>query len=346
MKPIAARDTGGLCREKGRPGWRWVMLGAVLAVMTSCTPKSPPAEAASEHAEKKEAEPRVKHGSLGEVLVTVDAETQKHIGLEVAALAPAKVDPEIRTFGQVLDGSLLASLVTDLVAARAASSASQSELDRLKTLSAQNNASERALQAAKATAIRDQAQVEAIQSRLTAGWGPAIAQRADLLEFARDLVALTNVLVRLEMPAGNPVAAPAHKARLFAVGREQTQVEAQYLGPATSVDPRLQTSGCLFLVSPNSSGLAPGAVLTGYLGAGGEPKEGVLVLREAILRHNGSTWIYVQRGEDTFARLEVALETPLANAWFVGHGLKPGEKAVVTGAQQLLSAELNKDESE
>ena len=50
------------------------------------------------------------------------------------------------------DTAALAALVTDLASAEAAYAASSNELDRLKTLASQGNASARALQAAEAAA--------------------------------------------------------------------------------------------------------------------------------------------------------------------------------------------------
>jgi hypothetical protein len=64
------------------------------------------------------------------------------------------------------------------------------------------------------------------------------------------------------------------------------------------------------------------------------------VPHNAVLRFNGATWIYLQTGGDKFQREEVALETPVEGGWFVREGLKPQQKVVTVGAQQLLSEEL------
>ncbi len=48
----------------------------------------------------------------------------------------------------------------------------------------------------------------------------------------------------------------------------------------------------------------------------------------------------MQTGDDLFQRVEVSLERPLENGWFTSAGVKPGDKVVVVGAQQLLSEEL------
>ena len=83
-----------------------------------------------------------------------------------------------------------------------------------------------------------------------------------------------------------------------------------------------------------------GATVTGFLKLSGEAKAGVTVPRSAVVRSNGATWVYLQTGDDTFERVEVALDHPLDDGWFVAKGLKAETKVVVVGAQQLLSEEL------
>ena len=62
--------------------------------------------------------------------------------------------------------------------------------------------------------------------------------------------------------------------------------------------------------------------------------------RETVVRFNGTTWVYVQTGDDTFQRTEAKLDRPLDKGWFVREGLKPQARVVSVGAQQLLSEEL------
>ena len=50
--------------------------------------------------------------------------------------------------------------------------------------------------------------------------------------------------------------------------------------------------------------------------------------------------MYVQTTDEAFSRREIRLNRPTRDGWFVASGLAAGERVVVTGAQQLLSAEL------
>jgi multidrug efflux pump subunit AcrA (membrane-fusion protein) len=151
-------------------------------------------------------------------------------------------------------------------------------------------------------------------------------------------------LVRVDLPMGEALTAMPGGARIAPIAAAQNLVDAKFLGMATSADPQVQGQGFLFLAETNS--LLPGAAVTAYLTVGGKPKSGVVVPGSALVRFEGEVFIYVQKAEDKFEREEVKLDVPLKNGWLVTSELTPGEKIVVTGAQQLLSEELKSRSSE
>jgi hypothetical protein len=312
----------------------------VCCVLVGCSQKAKEPAASQEPEKKPAAESRVKHGTNDEVIITLDAKTQAAMGLQTTALAAVQLRPEIKGYGHVLDPSPLASLVAELVTAQAAATASDAELKRLQTLSAQNNASERALQTAQAAAARDKAQVQSVQLRLIAGWGSGIAQRPDLPEFVGDLSSLSAALVQLNLAAGDALASAPTNARLLTLADEAKPIEAQVLGPAPATDPQMQNRGSVLLVKPNTAGLAPGQAVSGFLSLPGEPQTGAAVPRNAIVQFNGVNWVYLQTGEESFKRVELPSGAPLENGLFVRQSLAPGDKVVTVGAQQLLSEEL------
>ena len=175
--------------------------------------------------------------------------------------------------------------------------------------------------------------------KLLGGWGEAIAGRQDLAAFVESLGTMQSALVRIDLPAGDTLKATPEKARLVTLSGEP--LEANFLGAAPAVDPQTQSQGFLFLVQPNSLKLAPGAAVIGYLQAPGEPQAGFNIPASAILRYEGATWIYVQEGATNFVRHTISLEQPLDNGWFVSGGVSADDKIVVTGAQTVLSQELN-----
>ena len=280
---------------------------------------------------------RVSRNPQGEIVVTFDAETQKRVGLTVAALSPAEHRPTRQGFGRVLDAASLTALLNELALARTNLAASDKELARSKVLFGQTNLSEKALLAAESAAARDRLTAQAAEDKLALAFGRELANRADLPELSRSLAALESALVRVDLPTAETLPTPAAKASLFAPANEADIFEAELVGPATSVEPEFQGQAFLYLVRKTNRRVAPGANLTAILDLPGEAAPGVIVPRAAVVRSDGRGWAFVQTSDDTFIRREVALTRPTSDGWFVPSGFKPGEKVVVTGAQVLLS---------
>jgi hypothetical protein len=297
-------------------------------------------------AAEKEQEPEapaeesfLQHDPNGQTAVKLDREAQSHMGLKVVALAAATVPSEVKGFGRVLDPAPLVALAAERATAQAALQASTKEYERVKTLYAQDqNASARALETAEAAMNKDRIALESVQLRLLAGWGKEIASRADLPAFVGALAARQAALVRVDVPIGeHPKAAPV-SGRVAPAGATENIIEAQILGPAPTTDPQAQGEGYLLLAQTDA--LTPGAALAAWLATAGPTRSGVIVPRDAVLRHEGETFIYLQRPDDRFQRKAVLLERPVRDGWFVDQDVKPQEKAVVVGAQELLSEEL------
>src|SRR5262249_19008214 len=219
--------------------------------------------------------------------------------------------PEIKAYGNVLQAAPLATQVADITAAQAASQASQAELLRLRTLAGQNNASQRALQAAEAAAARDQSQLESSRLRLTATLGAPLANRPDLTALIQALASLSNALVQLNLAAGETLPAAPNGARILTLASNASPIEASFLGPAPAIDPQMQGRGFLFLVSTNAAGLLPGAAVTGYILVPGEAQIGISLPRAAVVRYKGAAWVYRQTANDTFQRIEIVLAEPI-----------------------------------
>ncbi len=299
-----------------------------------------PAETAGEQEPSEETEKSfVPPESHGLNLIKLDPNEQSLMGLKVAPLTAAQAPSEIQGFGRVLDPSPLAALVTEDASAQAALQASTKEYERVKTLLSQNqNASVRALETAEAAMNKDRIALESAQWRLLAGWGKEVASRTDLQAFVVSLAARQAVLVRVDVPLGSRPQAQPVGARIAPVGAAESALDAQILGPAPTTDPQTQTEGYLLLARTDS--LAPGQALVVWLIVPGPTRSGVVVPRDAVLRHEGMTFIYLQTAADTFQRRAVTLERPVGDGWFSDQNLKPQERVVVVGAQELLSEEL------
>ena len=281
----------------------------------------------------------ISHDTNGNVVITISDDTRKDIGLQLAKAAAAQFSPELKGFGRVEDTAAFAGLVNDLASAEAGYVVSSNELDRVKTLAGQGNASARVLQAAEAAATHDQLAVEAARDHLLLSSTPALVGRTDLPAFVQSLTAGNASLVRLDLPAGEVPPAMPVGARITSLSGGSA--DAEFLGPASATDPQTQGRGYFFLVSSNSLGLAPGEAVTGYLKLPGDPLSGVVVPGDAVVRTGGAGWIYVlDSGGKSFTRKTIALDHPAEGGWFVTNGVSPGDALVIIGAQTLLSEEL------
>jgi hypothetical protein len=268
------------------------------------------------------------------------ANLQQILHLKIESVSAASAPQELIGYGRVLDPAPLAALVSEWTVARAAALVSDQELERTKILHTQNTASVRALQSAESMAERDRLLVDSIRDRILLSWGHVISRRTDLPALLRVLTAQDQVIVRVELPAGEAPSAQVLRARLAALNAPEKTIEAEFLGPAPATDPQLQGQGFLFLTRGNALNLTPGAAVTAYLELGGEAQSGVLVPASALLRVDSRIWVYTQQSETSFVRTPVLLGPPRADGWLVTQGVSPDDKVVTQGAQVLLSEEL------
>lgn len=316
-----------------------ILAGLVLGTAgTAIYLKYPQAEREQGPEEQAE-ESFLQQDAEGRTSVKLGQEAQTDMGLKVESLLAAKMLPELKGYGRVLDPAPLAALVTEAASAQAALQASSKEYERLKVLYGQNqNASARALEAAEAAMNKDRIAFESVQPRLLLGWGQAVASQADLSAFVHSLMAQETALVRVDLPLGEDLPAPPSGGRVAPLGAPERVSQARYLGAAPSTDPQTQSRGVLLLVTVDPP--PPGTAVLAWLTVPGQPQSGVIVPRGAILRHEGRTFVYLQIAADTFERKAVTLGRPADDGWFVGQGLQPQDKVVVVGAQELLSEEM------
>ncbi len=281
---------------------------------------------------------RAEIGPAGETMVTLDQETQKRISLKVEPVREAKLSPQLKAYGRVLDPAPLAALAAELASAEAANTVSQKEFDRLKRLTKEQNISERAFQAAEAVARQSQLRSDSIRTRLLLEWGKTIAEQSDLSTFVQSLASAQTAVVRVDLPGAEILGEPPIRARLVLSPAHTNSTAAQLLGIAPTVDPQMQGQGFLFLANAPSWQLLPGKAVTAYLLSAGSTN-GVLVPDSAVVRHAEQGWVYVQTSDTTFARRRISLDYFTENGWFVTSGIERTGRLVVSGAQALFSEE-------
>jgi hypothetical protein len=239
-------------------------------------------------------------------------------------------------FARVIDVTPFAALLAEIETARGALQASEKEVDRARKLfAAGGNASAQAVEIAEAAVARDRAALTSARARLAATWGREIAQNIATLSAALEQ---GGSLVRIDLLAGDEAAASLKQARLTVPGTTQTYT-ADVLGPVPSADPQLQGTGFLALVHERT--IPAGTALRAVLAGVGEPADVITIPRSAVVYHQGSAWIYVLDEEDTFERRLVSLGRPFGEGQIILlSGAETDHQIVATGAQQLLSAEL------
>lgn len=267
--------------------------------------------------------------------VELDAATQKRLGVATAPLTAARYAGTIHGFARVLDPVPLATLDSDLLAAQAAARASAAEAARTKALAAADaTISVKTAQAAQAQASADAAKLALLRRRVGLEWGSAFMADGPRARLLAELATGRAALVRIDAPAG---AASARSVQLELSGGERPVVTL--LGSARTADTRLQSSGLVGVVrGPAAMRLAAGltapAVLSGPVGT-----SGVLAPRSAVMRAQGTTFIYVRQDPTHFERRVLTGVVPQADGLFAAGGARPGEAVVVYGAAAIFAAE-------
>lgn len=265
------------------------------------------------------------------------AEKRTAAGITMAKPTEVSLASEIPAFGRVLDPTPLVTLVAEQETARTAAAASEKEWARAKKLfAAGGNASAQAVEAAEAAANRDRALLASVRVRLLAGWGRPLTDVADI-KYVTEALEKGHALVRLDLLPGEMIPSPPKTARVGLAGTSE-RVEATILGAAPVADPQLQGVGFLAL-APDRAWPA-GAALRATLAGGGEAQTRFTVPRSAIVYHQGSAWIFVLGEEDTFERKLVTLGRTMGDRVALVSGADDDDQVVITGAQQLLAAEL------
>jgi len=293
--------------------------------------------AADEQADQPISTPsRIQTGPNGETIVTLDLKTQQLIGLRTVAVASTTLPPETEAYGRVLDSANLVSLYDQAAAAQAALDASRQEYDRLEKLNEQENVSAHSLESGEADMKRDKGLYDAAEMQLAAASSRMVAGEPS--DFFQSLARQENVLVRLDLPAGETPPETPLSTQIILPGTEQP-VAGDFVGNAAAADPQVQGAGFIFNVTNPPAAWASGLAVKGFLVLPGAPAQGVVVPDDAVVRSDDGAWIYVQNDETNFTRLKIVLDRPVGGGWFVTNGVAEGDKIVISGAQVLNSEE-------
>jgi RND family efflux transporter MFP subunit len=167
--------------------------------------------------------------------------------------------------------------------------------------------------------------------------GEAVENGQPIMRVTRAGQVIAAVLVDPSVP----MPASVKEAKINAFDSDAAPLAAAFVGLAPARDPKSKQSIVLFRLNAQGTALRPGTPIIASIPTVGEPLKGVEIPHAAIVRYLGKAWVYVAEKSDLFERREVSLDHPTPNGWFITQGVKPGEKVVTTGPQDLLSNEIN-----
>lgn len=266
---------------------------------------------------------------------------QQRLGLATRTMVATRRAAEIDAFAKVLDTGPLVQVDSDLRTAESAAASSGAEARRASELHRHNGeVSAKDAEAAVAQARADALHVNLLRHQLALAWGPGVAhlsehQRETLVQ---GLSAGTIALVHVDTHNNQGQAG----ARTVRIDIGDSSVTGRVIGPARAAEPRLQSSGLIVeVVGKSAVLLAVGLTQSAHIATASQ-ESGVLVPRSAIIRYDGSDWVYVRTGSGRFERRLLTDPTPGPNGYFAPHGLAAGEDVVVHGVPELFALEQSR----
>lgn len=283
----------------------------------------------------------------GETVVVIPIDMQRASGIATQALQAATVHPEREAYASVIElqplldlGARLAAARADRASAAALATASQAQAARtLALFNDDRNASQKALQDARAAAQSDQAKLAAseaalagIEHQMRQQFGSALASAVGTRSrIWRRLESGTAAVLRVSLPAS--MAAPDSIAIDAPAGGTLT---GQRLSAAPQVDPLLQGAPYFYLAD---APLPAGVRIVAHASVAGAPTAGVLVPDSAIVWYGDTRWTYLKLAQDRFVRRLVNVAAPATGGVLAAEGLAAGQRVVTQGAALLLSEE-------
>ncbi len=339
--------------------WKWLLSVALVLVAASVLSWSFTQSRKDPHQDEVEEKEAVRPPSRvstvnGETVITLDAATQKRIGIAATELTVENAQPNLTAAGLVLGVQDLVAFNNAVITARAevekaqaSLGVSQKEYQRLEGLYKDNqNISKKSLEAAEGLLRADQAtlnasqqQLENAESAVRASWGVQVATWvASDSPALHQLLSLRSVPVEVTVPPGSASAAARSVELTSPDGRT---ARATYVSPFPRVDPRIQGVSLLYLASYHA-GLAAGTTLVVRFPTGPRSK-GILIPGAAVEWWQGQAWAYERTSATEFTRRRVPTGEPVEGGYLVTHGFHAGDRVVTKGAQDLLSEELRSE---
>ena len=281
--------------------------------------------------------------SVARAEVELPAEQRENLGIQVEPTREVDAPRSWSATAQVVDVAPLVVALGELHSAESAAAASRAEADRSERLYRDDtNIARKALDAANAQAITDEARVRAARAQLLGVWGYAITSMSSPARTALvdDLLSGKASLVRAEQLLPLPADASVSSARISTLdGRRDWS--AQWLGPLPQSNATLAGASLLRVSAP----LAVGQLLQASLVEKGSAIRGASVPAAAVIRWRGAEWVYEETSANHFERREVRTGLRVEGRSLLAGDVKMPVNVVIVGARALLGAEQGAAES-
>jgi hypothetical protein len=269
--------------------------------------------------------------------VTLTDATRKNLQIEVTPLASSTIQKRWAASVEVIDPAPMIAQLRDIHAAEVQATSSRNEAERLARLhQADSNVSLKAAEAARATAASDGAKLDALRAQWASSYGRGLVDLNDAQRerLGTELLAGKISIARAETlePVADPRAFKSARIRRL-VG--DASWDARVLGATATASQSVGTA--IMLEIPAM--LPAGTLLSGELVDRTATLQGLKVPRSAVVRWQGSEWVYVETQPNTFERVILKPVAWVEDGCLVQQGLEPGSKVVSAGAAMLLAAE-------
>lgn len=335
-----------------------LILGVLVLVLLATTvffARDEYQELAREHGETIGTQTTVDE-KVGDGRIKLDKEAIAASGIATAVLQGAEADPSVEVYGTVVDIKPLVEArarylaqSAEIRALRVAATTAETEFKRADALFRDDrNVSERVMRQAEADWKAARERVAAAETALRgsvetlrAEWGATLADMAlngGSSAFG-PLVEHSEVLLQITLPFEIEPAAAKRPLRVVPAGGSGSATARLLAAAPASASGAI---GATYYYRAPAGGFRSGGRVVGHLGHEGGKAEGVVVPERAVVWYAGRPWVYVrdEKEKDIFEREPVSASQLLPGGWFNAQGLEAGQEVVVTGAQLLLSEEL------
>jgi len=295
----------------------------------------------------------------GITVVKLSEEELENSGITLVKLDKVSNLAQLTVYGSVVSIQDLSKDVQNFETAKAQLAKSKENLllsqqnyKRVKSLYEKKLASEQDFQSAQAAFLSDQADVNSSSSNLNSQKSSILEQWGDELSGwifngstkLQRLLSLDNALVQISLPTNENIKIPP-KIYIESPIENRKLISCSFLSAGYLANSQFQTKTLYYIAT--APALSGGMNVKAFLPIG-KNLYGVVVPSSSIIWYQGKSWIYSEKSPNEFIRVEIDVNNPVDDGFFVAEDkgiIAPGVTVVKNGAQLLLSEEFTPAQS-